>query len=75
LLNGTKTDYKWKYCINLFSICKTDVEKDTKVSMLYSWKKVTGFDIGPKERKWEFVVVIQFTYVYRCKGSERKQDR
>jgi alkylation response protein AidB-like acyl-CoA dehydrogenase len=57
LLNGTKTGLQTDSASTYIVIAQTDIEKDTKESMLYSWKGWAGFD-GPKEKKMEFVDLI-----------------
>jgi alkylation response protein AidB-like acyl-CoA dehydrogenase len=57
LLNGTKIDYKWILGFYVHCHSQTDIEKGHKgINAFIVEKGWAGFDIGPKEKKMEYVV-------------------
>jgi alkylation response protein AidB-like acyl-CoA dehydrogenase len=55
LLNGTKTGLQMVQRHQHLVIAQTDIEKGHKGINAFMSSGWAGFDIGPKERKWEFV--------------------
>ncbi len=64
LLNGTKNWITNGGTASIYLvIAQTDISKGHKgINVLIVEKGMPGFEVGPKERKWVFVVLIRIHY-------------